>query len=199
MQFEDALTLVGAGAEAGQVDNKVVSIKSQLLAFRQQRALDLNSEIHSLSQRKKITGSIRSASSSVSCASSSSSTRRARFAELERIRVQQQYEQQATELQLQDEETANQSRLEAGQERLAAEQVAEKTKLAAEQTKLAAEQSKLAAEQARENAKLTAAKKMNDANLRTKKVQFQVDQLLRDGEIAGIERELDIWMLMTWK
>ena len=102
MHLRNALTKEGAGVEAGQVDNEVVSLQSQLLAFRQQKDTDLNSEVHSLSQRKKTTGSIRSEASSISRASSSSSTRRVRFAELERIRIQQQYEQQATELQLQD-------------------------------------------------------------------------------------------------
>ena len=133
MHLSNALTKEGADVEAGQVDNEIVAMHSQLLALR---------------QRGNSSDSIHSAGSYQSCNTVTTlEVRQRKFAELERMRVQQQYEQQATELQLQDEETANQSKLEAEQEKVTAEEDADKSRLESEQAKLEAEQGILSAEQ----------------------------------------------------
>ena len=70
--FKNALAKQGASAESVQVENEVLALQSQLLAFRQQQSTDLQSEAPSLSgirstaRSQQLEGSFRSQASSTS-------------------------------------------------------------------------------------------------------------------------------------
>ena len=72
LSFKDALAKQGASAESVQVENEVLALQSQLLAFRQQQSTDLHSEAPSLSgirssaRSEQLEGSFRSHASSTS-------------------------------------------------------------------------------------------------------------------------------------
>ena len=172
-----ALFPEGASAEAVQIDNEIVALQSEIVAFRQLKAPEIQSEIQSISKGRIDAGSICSGRSLRSHASSTSSNRKLRLAELERKKVEEQYEKRAAQLQLQSEVEAKQAQLQ--------------TKKQAEEAKMLAQHQAEEAKRQTEEAKRLAQHQAEEAKRQIEEAQRREEDAQRIAREAKTRAELE--------
>ena len=157
----------GASNEVQEIQSQVVMLQSQLMS--------IDSGTKRVASDQGSSRTVRFAGGS-SISSSNSSRRRLAIAELERRQAQESFEKRADQL-----------RRETEQRRAVVE--LEQLDLQDQQAKLQDQQAKLQDQQAKIQRKKQTVT-INE-NLNEKRVQFQIEELTRQGEMAGLEAEIN--------